>query len=615
MHNPPRTPGPLEYRPSIDGLRAVAVLSVLVFHLNHHWLPGGFLGVDVFFVISGFLITAIIRKQCQEESFSLVKFYQRRIARIFPASVTVAFVTLLGAACIYTPQDLAFTGSYFVAAMLSAINFKLIFQGSYFQISPDATPFLHYWSLAVEEQFYIFFPLLFLLLFKYARRHLVGVLGVLWTVSFLACVTVTDRNPSLAFYLLPTRAWELLAGCILAVAAAQPHKFHPAWNRWSFVAGLGLVLLSLVFIPESNSFPGWHPLLPVAGAVLMLLPGGDARVGERWLTLPPLVFVGQISYSLYLWHWPVFSLVDYQLFLAPEPLRLALKIGLSFGAAVLSFHLIEQTTRGRLNQRSARKVAYAFALVAILVSVPLGLWVRRTNYVNATLSDVAKGGLIYPVKNGTNSVVLLGDSNGSMYGNVMRDICADANSRLTVISVGASDPMPLTTGTQSRLWLESLAVVKREKPGCLVLACSWAGVLHDDTNRLAAALAALQPLVGHVVLLTQPPKLPLINARTAIRDGASPVLYENPDYQLLRTNRNQYVTSFDAGSTYVVNVAGVFQKANGSIRFLDDRGRQMYYDAGHLSVYGSDLVRPQLEQAIFHPIHQAGAAVSLPGGR
>lgn len=603
MPTSPRSDGPLEYRPSIDGLRALAVLSVFIFHLNHRWLPGGFLGVDIFFVISGYLITAIICKQCKEGSFSLAKFYQRRIARIFPASVTVALMTLLGAACIYSPQELSFTGSYFLAAMLSAINFMLIFKGSYFHISPDTTPFLHFWSLAVEEQFYVFFPLLFLLLFKYARRHQVLLLSLLWTLSFVACVGVTHRDPSLAFYLLPTRAWELLAGCTLAVVAAQPRYSVPMWSRWSFITGLGLVLLSLVFIPESSGFPGWYPLFPVAGTVLMLLPSGVVRVAERWLTAPPLVFVGQISYSLYLWHWPVFSLVDYHLFLAPAPLRLALKIGLSFAAAVLSFYFIERTTRGRLNQRSARPVAYAFALAIILISVPLGLWLRRENYVNAKLSDVAKGGLVYAAKHGTSSVMLMGDSNGSMYGNVMRDICKDADSRLTVISVGASDPMPTTDATQSRLWLESLAVVKREKPDCLVLVCSWAGVLHDDTRRLDAAITALQPLVGHLVLLTQPPKLPLDDPRSAIRDGASPVFYENADYQQLRMNRNQYVTGFDTGCTYVVDIASVFQKTDGSILFLDERARQMYFDAGHLSVYGSDRIRPQLEQAIFHPKH------------
>jgi peptidoglycan/LPS O-acetylase OafA/YrhL len=204
--------GTLEYRPAIDGLRAFAVLSVFIYHLNNNWLPGGFVGVDVFFVISGYLITSIIFKECEHGSFSLKKFYQRRIARIFPAMLMVGLATLIGAYFIYSAQDLASAGASLTAAVLSLENVKCLQQGNYFEITSDNVPFLHYWSLSVEEQFYIFFPLLFLLLFKYARKHLVLMLSFLLGGSFLASAVMTQMKPAWAFYLLPTRAWELLCG-------------------------------------------------------------------------------------------------------------------------------------------------------------------------------------------------------------------------------------------------------------------------------------------------------------------------------------------------------------------------------------------------------------------
>ena len=433
----------LEYRPAIDGLRALAVLSVFIFHLNHNWLPGGFVGVDVFFVISGYLITSIIYKECQKDAFSLRKFYQRRIARIFPAFFTVALATLAGAYFIYSPQDLASAGANLAAAALSVANMKFMVQGNYFEISPDAQPFLHYWSLSVEEQFYIFFPLLLLLLFKYARKHLVLALGILCAGSFLAAVVMTHLKPVWAFYLLPTRAWELLAGCLLAVITDHAKPAPEArWPKLLSVFSLGLIALSFLLVHEGNRFPGYWAMLPVVGAVGLLMPTRGGGVSEKLLSAAPLVAVGRISYSLYLWHWPVFSLVDYKMYLASEPARFALKIGLSFLAAVLSFLLIENPARVFLNRRKSMPLAYAAMVCAIALCVPLGVAVRKANYVNSEASDVVKGGLVFDPKTKNNSAMLMGDSNGSMYGKVMKEICANLGYKLSVISVAAGDPLP-----------------------------------------------------------------------------------------------------------------------------------------------------------------------------
>ena len=589
----------LEYRPAIDGLRALAVLSVFIFHLNHNWLPGGFVGVDVFFVISGYLITSIIYKECQKDSFSLRKFYQRRIARIFPAFFVVALATLAGAYFIYSPQDLASAGANIAAAALSVANMKFMVQGNYFQISPDAQPFLHYWSLSVEEQFYIFFPLLLLLLFKYARKHLVLALGVLCAGSFLAAVVMTHLKPVWAFYLLPTRAWELLAGCLLAVITDHAKPAPEArWPKLLSVFSLGLIALSFLLVHEGNHFPGYWAMLPVVGAVGLLMPtrGG---VSEKLLSVAPLVAVGRISYSLYLWHRPVFSLIDYKMYLASDPARLALKIGLSFLAAILSFWLIENPARVFLNRRKSMPLAYAAMVCAIALCVPLGVAIRKANYINAETSDVIKGGLVFNSNSKKASVILMGDSNGAMYGKVMKEICANMGYKLSVISVAAGDPLPTSNNVSSgRLWLESLDVVRKEKPDYLVLACSWEGKLQGDKERLALAVNTLKPLVGRLVILNQPPILPENANRDSIREGARPPFYEDAEIRRLRMESNAYLKSFNSGNCSVVDIASHFQTTNGEVLFLDQQGRQLYQDSGHLSGYGADFIRSDLRQAI-----------------
>ena len=591
----------LEYRPAIDGLRALAVLSVFIFHLNHNWLPGGFVGVDVFFVISGYLITSIIFKECKNGSFSLKKFYQRRIARICPAFFTVALATLAGANLIYSPEDLAEAGANLAAATLSIANIQFMLRGNYFERSPDAQPFLHYWSLSVEEQFYIFFPLLLLLLFKYARKRLVLVLGVLCVGSFMASVVMTRLEPVWAFYLLSNRAWELLAGCLLAVITdhARPAT-EGRWPSWLSAASFGLILLSFVLVREGIHFPGYWALLPVIGAVGVLMPAAEnGGISEKWLATAPLVAMGRISYSLYLWHWPVFSLVDYKYYLASEPARLALKVGLSFLTAVLSFWFIEKPARLFLNRRTSLPLAYASLLCAVSLCVPLGIAVRKSNYVNAEFGDVVKGGLVFDSKTKAGSVILMGDSNGSTYGRIMREICAELGYKLTVISVKGGDPLPSSRVASGQLWVDSLAVVRKEKPDCLVLACRWESKLKNDKERLALAVEALKPHVGRLVILNQPPILPENANRASIRLGARPPFYESGENRRRRMESNYYLKRFNVGNCSVIDIASYFKATKGEVLFQDGQGRQLYHDRAHLSGFGTDVIRSELRQAVF----------------
>ena len=286
------------YRPAIDGLRSVAVVSVLVFHFDRQFLGGGFVGVDVFFVISGYLIGAVLLADIEGGRFSLARFYQRRIARIFPAFAMVIAVTLAFGWLVYSSQDFASLGANAAAAALSVINIKLLFQGNYFALSEDAQPILHYWTLAVEEQFYLTFPIYLYLVTRLCRRPILVNLCVSG-VSFAACIAVTHFNASYAFYLLPTRAWELLAGSSLALAEWKGFQIgdrHAAIATW---AGMVLLVMSFLAIRQNDQFPGWIAAFPVIGAVLVLSATSSRDLFlVRLLSHPVPVAVGKLSYSL-----------------------------------------------------------------------------------------------------------------------------------------------------------------------------------------------------------------------------------------------------------------------------------------------------------------------------
>jgi peptidoglycan/LPS O-acetylase OafA/YrhL len=592
----------VQYRPAIDGLRAVAVLAVFIFHLKRQWLPGGFVGVDVFFVISGFLITSILLREYEHNSFSLWKFYQRRIARLFPALFTVALATLLGAYFIYSAQDLASCGATLVSAALSAVNFKYMLQGSYFTISPDAQPFLHYWSLSVEEQFYMLFPAILLFLYLKTNRYKTVILGALCGVSLVACIALTYRKPDWAFYLLPTRAWELMAGSILANLSANRPAADNKTSLWSTLpplAGLVLIFISLFSLNEGPTFPGYRAILPVFGTVCVLgIKGGARSWTERLLSAGPMVFIGQMSYSLYLWHWPVFSFVDYKLYLASPLVRISLKVALSAAASSLCFFFIERRGRVFLNHPSRRPLAFGFLACALVICVPLGTAVRRANYVEAGMDSITQGGRGFGQSSANGSMVLMGDSNGAMYGKMAKEIGQALRLKVNVISVPAGDPLPHSSGQDPKLWLDSLAFVKREHPDVLVLVCNWAGKLNGEKDRLEIAVNELKQHTRRLILITQPPELPHSGSREAMRDGSRPPFMEDLAEHSKRTETNAFVKHFQGQNVVVINIEPLFSKNDGSIQFIDNNGRLLYQDGDHLSDAGADQVKPDVIKAI-----------------
>ncbi|MDR5652160.1 acyltransferase family protein [Ruixingdingia sedimenti] len=294
--------GGLAYRPEIDGLRAVAVLSVVLYHFGLPGLRGGFVGVDVFFVISGYLIGAILWTEAGRTGrISLVRFYLRRFRRLAPAYFAMAAASALVAWAVLLPQEFRDYAKTLIAATVYLSNVQFYRDAGYFDSGAEEKPLLHTWSLAVEEQFYLVLPLVLWLVWRAGRGA--ALLVALAAVSFAACIWVTGRDHPAAFYLFPFRAWELLAGVLLAVRPLRlPGGAAASW------LGAALVLGGVVFIAPGAGFPGWQALVPVAGTVLLLANGAQANPVNRVLSSGPMVGVGRMSYSFYLWHWPVMVL-------------------------------------------------------------------------------------------------------------------------------------------------------------------------------------------------------------------------------------------------------------------------------------------------------------------
>ncbi|RQP34147.1 acyltransferase family protein [Burkholderia ubonensis] len=297
--------GTLVYRPDIDGLRAVAVLAVVLFHAFPSALPGGFVGVDVFFVISGYLITGILISYMGTDRFSLRRFYARRIRRIFPALVVVLLATYaMGWFSLYGVEYREL-GKHIVAGAGFVSNWASWTEAGYFDHAAEAKPLLHLWSLGVEEQFYIVWPLVLWAAHKVKR---VGwMCGVIGLASFAANVALVGHHPSAAFYWPVTRMWELLTGAALAIGAARFRSVVGKWTDALSVSGSLLCAASFTLLNASIAFPGAWALMPVTGTVTLIAAGRDGWINRRVLAHPVLAWLGKISYALYLWHWPLLS--------------------------------------------------------------------------------------------------------------------------------------------------------------------------------------------------------------------------------------------------------------------------------------------------------------------
>lgn len=624
----------IPYRADVDGLRAVAVLSVLLFHAGLG-CPGGFVGVDIFFVISGFLITSLVVKELDHSKFQLVEFWERRVRRIVPAlSVSIAFTILLGWCC-YLPSDFAQLGKATIAQGAVISNMFHWRSIGYFTPSTDAFPLLHTWSLAVEEQFYIVLPLLLLFIRRWCWKWLPLLLAVGFSVSLALSVWLVQTRPDAAFYLLPSRAWELLIGAMLAACPTWGHSISPRMKAG--VAALGMVTLlgTIALYSEELPFPGLLALLPTLGTAAVIWANRDGQtVIGRWLSWSPMLFVGKISYSLYLIHWPLFAVANYWFrdeitWTARSALTCA-----SFVLAVLSWRFVETPFRKRevLSQRPA---LFTWAAITTVLLMGCGFiiarggisqhfdprvlaWLPPTSdrtYSDAQLSfqDAIAGKLFEfgPAESQT-SILVWGDSHAMSLMPVFEQYCRSHQIR-GYAGMYSNTPPLLDFVASERFGLKaktpefSSAVLKsaiHKRVQTVILIGAW-NQYAEHPGFEAAVRKTIQQLSDagiSVVLVLDVPHhqgdVPRLLARAAIL-GRDPAKVGVPvsEHDKLNEAANRVLRSQATAHVLIVDPSPALIDDTGLCR-AEFEGVTLYRDPGHLTNRGAMRLYPEMSRVL-----------------
>lgn len=372
-----------QYRPDIDGLRAVAVLSVVTFHAFPGILPGGFIGVDIFFVISGYLISTILITGLRNESFSILEFYARRIRRIFPALLLVLIACIVVASKYTLIDEFRQLGKHIVGASTFLSNIILRDEAGYFDTSADTKPLLHLWSLGIEEQFYLLWPFILWAAWR-AKINLLAVTGGLIAISFGLNVSETNNDLVSAFFSPQTRFWELLAGALLAIRNNQ--AIGKTFSNTLGLIGSALIIVGVFALSKNVVFPGWWATIPVVGAILVIQAGRDAWINRLFLSHPLAVWMGLISYPLYLWHWPILAFLRINQLDSPGRTQRLLAVALSILLAWITYALVEKPIR--FGSGKAIKSIMLGALMAIIGLTGFAMYSAKNPSLRAVPKDI-----------------------------------------------------------------------------------------------------------------------------------------------------------------------------------------------------------------------------------
>lgn len=444
----------MKYRAEIDGLRALSVLPIILFHANIGLLRGGFIGVDIFFVISGYLITTILMGELKTQRYSIINFYARRARRILPALLFVLFFTTFFAAVTLSPIQL---GEYFkslFSVSVFASNFYFWSESGYFSPQMEYTYLLHTWSLAVEEQYYLIFPVFLSIAWRFGKKWAFSALLLLTIASFVFCLVAEKYYPDGNYYLTPSRMWELFAGAIAAfILDARQIRGN---NILSFV-GLALIAVPMFLYDERTPFPSAYALPPILGAVLLILFCTKNTLLAQLLSIKPMVGIGLISYSAYLWHQPflvVLRLMEPAAIIAEY--REWIAIALTFIAGVFSYHYIEQPFRKKKPHRfPPLKTVLVSAMVLMLVCGASLVFAKNSHllFSDRELSLMASAkrsnlksctdpqNLCSPDATDEIDVLLLGDSNAYHFSTALNELAQKHGQRFVNMTLGGCLPL------------------------------------------------------------------------------------------------------------------------------------------------------------------------------
>ena len=633
----PLTERQLTYRADIDGLRAIAVLAVLLFHMSLG-TPGGFVGVDVFFVISGFLITSQIIKDLKTGTFRFVDFWERRVRRIFPALIAVVVVTLLCGWFLLLPVDFKELGESVVAQGFLVSNFFFWRQSGYFAHASEVKPLLHTWSLAVEEQFYLFFPFVMVYLKRFTPKITIWVICLVIVASFTLSVWLGSVRPSTNFYLLPTRAWELLIGSLLAVV--------PTWraaSRWmceviSFT-GLFAIAFAMAKFGRETQVPGVAALLPCVGSGAIIWANGNSQtLVKKLLSWSPLVFIGTISYSLYLWHWPVIVFTKCRSLPISVNMVLLLAIA-SFGLAILSWKYVETPFRSRVifKRRSLLFSLVGVTIITLIIAgfaisafqgVPQRIPSAALEYANGAqdigqrpqleLEDARRERFTELGVTGAEKPVELfvwGDSHAMVLLQMLDALCKEHGVRGQAATHSATAPLlGFESTNEHSLRGDSVAFnsavlnsIQKRNIRVVVLAAMW-GRFGSDTGEIRRCLLrTIQVLHAsgiRVWVMRQVPR-PGVNVPRAL---AAAVMYRTGDPEALafplggyeedRHLQDQIFSNLPTRMVTILDPVSFFVTAKTPL-LVAAGGKALFFDDNHLSIVGTLRMR-----SLFEPLFE-----------
>jgi peptidoglycan/LPS O-acetylase OafA/YrhL len=627
------------YRADVDGLRAISILAVIGFHAFPSLVPSGFVGVDVFFVISGYLISTIIFTDLAKGTFSFADFYSRRAKRILPALLLVLVAVWIVGWCRLPPSDFESLGRDIAAGASYLSNIFFWNDFGYFDKIAEQKPLLHLWSLGVEEQFYILFPAGVFFAWK-KRLNLLLIIAAIGILSFASNVAVVFSRPSDAFYLPHARFWELMIGSGLAYTQlflkTSSRRMGTTVRNWFAILGLVLLLGAMVALPDRH-YPGWWALIPTAGAAFLVFSGPDAWINRAILSSKALVFVGLISYPLYLWHWPLLSFARWTI---PHASNDLVRIGLvaaAFLLAWLTYEFVEKPIRFGHLRLSSSALAVSLAGLAILVVTPLGLstlvakglpgrfppilqWTQQNDvetvaaYRQNTCSlpadsmyvfaddCVDKGGLDEPL------IFLWGDSHAAHLYPGLRQQQDRFRFRLAQFTSSGCPPLlhaelSVALGCRERND-DVFNRVATLKPEWVILSAAWYVLSHTNLSALKDTIAALKSIdVPHILVVGPVPGwrngLPVSLLQYYLNHAVVPrrmktELQLNPqlDSELRKQSRL-------AGAVYVSPMEEMCDEEGCVTRVGDGPQDIVAWDSSHLTVAGSIYLVDRFPSALF----------------
>jgi peptidoglycan/LPS O-acetylase OafA/YrhL len=645
----------LRYTPAIDGLRAIAVVLVLLYHAKAPFFPGGYIGVDVFFVISGYLITMLILQQQADGRFTLMKFYEGRLRRILPAYFLVVFSTLSVSLLFALPADARRLGSSAVAATLFISNVYFSNRGAgYLRDAPEMDPFLHTWSLGIEGQFYLLFPILTVLVTRLTKRLDLIFMGMM-LASLAVSVYVTSSHPQAAYYFFPSRAWELFLGCWLAVARIKDLAPRQIVSVLQF-AGLAAVIGAACIYTERTQFPGLAAVVPCVGTALIIAWSDKQSQLNSWLSFPAIVWLGLISYPLYLWHWPSLALARGALLREPDVFEIAVLYGLSVFLAAITWRYVEQPVRKRKILIPVRHLfASAAATTCLAAGVGLGVrasagvwgppppnvayilaaakdyaplhsachnWDRRAPelFLNCTIGDKDKESIDF---------VLWGDSHAGALGMAVDTAAINVSKKGLQLTADNCPPLLRThvilrnkeTDCNARNDI-ALDLLHQHRIRRVILASAWSQYLGRGDKELkpvrepAAAkdnravfrwaleqtISKLRAMHIDVLIVGPVPKIgwdvPSMLAAAEWRKRPSP---EGPSFENFLLTERDIISALRELEHSDVHVFYPHELLCNSICRVKQHGEVLYSDTEHLSIKGAELLIPAFVSNLSRP--------------